>query len=131
MENKLYLVGIKCSLSNLANRVQLIEEKGVKHIAYMGFWENIVFFEYNQDTHEYIVKEVVDNEIRYYSYEKETDLFHHMDNHGIEFVYDIPMGEIFQSYSAAYLEVVRWAGDICWTREYFHELVGEQYGIRI
>ena len=125
MENKLYLVGIKCSLFDLAKRVQLIEEKGIKHIAYLGFFFFFVFFEYNQDTHEYIVIEVVDNEIHYYSYKKENDLFRHMDDHGIEFVYDIPMGEIFQSYSAAYLEVVRWVGDVCWTRELFNELVGE------
>ena len=125
MENKLYFIGIKTSLKNLANHFGFIESfSDEKQIAYFNFWENIVFFEYNQDTHMYVIKEIIDNEIRYYTYEKEKDLFRHMDDHNIEFVYNLnPMGDIFQSYSAAYLAIVRWVADVSWTRELYDNLM--------
>lgn len=121
MENKLYLVGIKCSLEDLANRFGLVPEG---EIAYFNFWNNIAFIEYNQDTHKYTVKEIVDDEVRYYTYDQEKELFQHMDDYGIEFVYDNnPMGDIFQSYSAAYLAVVRWVADVAWTRDLYSNLL--------
>ena len=44
MENKLYFIGIKTSLKNLANHFGLIESfSDEKQIAYFNFWENIVF----------------------------------------------------------------------------------------
>ena len=121
MENKLYLVGIKCSLEDLANRFGLVSEG---EIAYFNFWNNIAFIEYNQDTYKYMVKEIVDDEVRYYTYDQEKELFRHMDDYGIEFVYDNnPMGDIFQSYSAAYLAVVRWVADVAWTRDLYSNLM--------
>lgn len=125
MENKLFLVGIKCSLDQLAEKVGLVDTfSGERHVAYFGFWENICFIEYNQDTHEYRVKEVVDGEVEYYNCGKENNLFRHMDNNGIRFIGDEnPIGAIFTSYAAAYLEVVRWAADIAWTREKYNALL--------
>lgn len=124
MENKLYIIGIKCSLEDLANKIGFVDEGDERYVAYFGFWENIVFVEYNQDTHEYTVKENVDGEIRYYKYDTEKELFRHMDSNGIDFIYDLnPMGDIYRSYSAAYLEVVRWAADVAWTREKYFNLM--------
>ena len=121
MENKLYLVGIKCSLEDLANRFGLVSEG---EIAYFNFWNNIAFIEYNQDTHKYTVKEIVDDEVRYYTYDQEKELFRHMNDYSIEFIYDDnPMGDIFQSYSAAYLAVVRWVADVAWTKNLYNSLM--------
>lgn len=124
MENKLYLIGIKCSLKELANHFGLVDEGDESHVAYFDFWNNIAFIEYNQDTHMYTVKEIVDDEVRYYFYKQEKDLFRHMDDYGIEFVYDNnPIGAIFQSYSAAYLALVRWVADVAWTRDLYNNLM--------
>jgi hypothetical protein len=125
MENKLYLVGIKCSLEELANHFGLVDSlSGEEEIAYFNFWNNIAFIEYNQDTYKYTVKEFVDDEVRYYTYDQEKELFQHMDDYGIEFIYDNnPMGDIFQSYSAAYLAVVRWVADVAWARDLYYNLL--------
>ena len=125
MENKLYLIGIKCSLKELANHFELIDTfSGEEQIAYFNFWENIAFIEYNQDTHLYTVKEIIDGEVQYYFYKREEELFRHMDDYGIEFVYDNnPIGDIFQSYSAAYLALIRWVADVAWTRDVYNNLM--------
>lgn len=124
MENKLFLIGIKCPLSQLANQVSVVEEYGVRHVAYFDFWKNIVFIEYNQDIHQFVVKEIKDNKVQYSVYEREKYLFRHMDEENISFVGDNnPLGEIFRSYSAAYLALIQWVGDVAWTKEYYNSLL--------
>lgn len=127
MENKLFLIGIKCSLDQLAEKVGLVDTLSEeRHIAYFEFWENICFIEYNQDTHKYSVKEVVDGEVKYYYCEKENDLFRHMDDNGIRFIGDEnPMGAIFSSYAAAYLEVIRWSAEIAYSKKFQQQLLEE------
>ena len=125
MENNLFLIGVKCKLKNLAHCVFIVEEEGIEHVAYNRFWENITFIWYNQDTHLYTVKEIVNEEVKYSYYEKEKELFRHMDNNGINFIDDNPLGEIFQSYSAAYLALIRWAADVAWTKEKYKQLVSD------
>ena len=94
------------------------------HIAYFDFWDKVCYIEYNQDTHEYVVKEVVDGEIEYYQCAKEKELFRHMDDNGICFIGDDnPLGAIFQSYSAAYLAVVRWAADVAYAKAKYNALL--------
>ena len=126
MENNLFLIGLKCSLEQLAHCVSLVEEKGIERMVYSNFWDNIVFIWYNQDTHLYTAKEIVDGEVKYFYSNKEKALFQHMDDNGINFIYsDNPLGEIFQSYSAAYLAVIRWVADIAWTKHKYEQLVRE------
>ena len=125
MGNYLFLIGIKCNLEQLANCVSVVEEDGVEHVAYFGFWDKIAFIWYNQDTHIFTIKEIVDGEVRYYNYEKDEELFQHMDDNGIEFIYGThSLGKTFKSYSAAYLEIIRWVADVAWTREKYNQLLG-------
>lgn len=130
MENNLFLIGIKCNLEQLANYVFIKKEKGIERMvySYSNFWGNITFIWYNQDTHLYTVKEILNNEVKYFYFEKEKELFRHMDDNGIKFIYgDNPLGEIFQSYSAAYLALIRWAADVAWTKHKYDRLVEEYY----
>ena len=128
MENNLFLIGIKCKLENLAHCVFVVEEEGVEYVAYNRFWNNITFIWYNQDTHLFTVKEILNGEVKYFYCEKEKELFQHMDDNGINFIYgDNPLGEIFQSYSAAYLALIRWAADVAWTKHKYDQLVKEYY----
>ena len=95
-------------------------------MVYSDFWDNIDFVWYNQDTYLYTVKEIINKEVKYSYYKAEKELFRHMDTNGIEFISDSnPMGEIFQSYSAAYLAIIRWAADIAWTKQKYSQLIGE------
>lgn len=124
MENKLYFIGVKCPLEQLAEHFGLVEEGEERHIAYFGFWNNVVFFEYNQDTHLYRVKEIVDSEVQYHDFDEEKFLFRYMDEHYIEFVSDLnPLGEIFRSYAAAYLSVIRWVADVAYSRDLYRKLL--------
>lgn len=123
--NKLYLIGVKCPLPQLAEKIALVENYDEEpSVGYFGFWDNICFIEYDQDTKEYIVKENEGCEVHYYRFVKEQQLFWHMDEHNIQFVSDEnPLGDIFQSYSAAYLSVVRWVADVVWTRDLYNNLL--------
>lgn len=124
MENNLFLIGIKCKLEQLAHCFSIVKEKGIEHMVYSNFWDNIVFIWYNQDTHLYTVKEIIDKEVKYFYCRTEKELFRHMDTNGIEFVNDLhPLGKIFQSYSAAYLELIRWAADVAWTKYKYDQLI--------
>lgn len=126
MENNLFLIGLKCSLEQLTNYVSIKKEKGIERMvySYSNFWGNITFIWYNQDTHLYTVKEILNGEVKYFYFEKEKELFRHMDDNGIKFIYgDNPLGENFQSYSAAYLALIRWAADVAWTKYKYNQLV--------
>ena len=124
MENNFFLIGLKCSLEQLANYVSIKKENEIEHMVYSNFWSNIAFIWYNQDTHLYTAKEIINGEIRYFYSNREEALFRHMDDNGINFIYgDNPLGEIFQSYPAAYLALIRWAADVAWTKEKYKQLV--------
>lgn len=125
--NKLYLIGVKCPLPQLANCVGLVdtyEEDPEQEVAYMGFWDKVCIIEYNRDTKVYWVKANLIGEPQYYNFSSEKELFKYMDDSYIQFVDDPnPLGEIFTSYTAAYLELVRWAADVAYTRDRLHELL--------
>lgn len=127
MNANLYLIGIKYSLEELAAKVSLVEDyNGERHVGYFGFWQNIAFIEYNRDTKQYLVKEVIDDEVHYTSCLTENCLFQYMDDNNIQFIGDEnPLGEIFESYSAMYLTLIRWVGDICYTRDLYEKLLEE------
>ena len=120
-DNKLYLVGVKCSLDELAQKVSIVNEF---ELAYFGFWDSIVLIEYNQDTKNYLVKEDFSSKPHYFSTHSEQILFKYMDDNEINFVGDNnPLGAIFRSYAAAYLEVVRWAADVARCRNFMFSLI--------
>lgn len=125
--NKLYLIGIKCPLPQLAECVGLVntyEEYPEQEIAYMGFWDKVCIIEYDQMIKQYTVKENLIGEPHYFCTHSEEILFKYMDDNQIEFVIDPnPLGNIFQSYSAAYLALVCWAADVAYTRDRLHELL--------
>ena len=107
--NKLYLIGVKCPLPQLAECVGLVDiPYGYEEVVYMGFWDKVVIFEYDQMTKQYTVKENVVGEPHYFVTHSEQILFKYMDDNNIQFVIDPnPLGNIFQSYTAAYLELPR------------------------
>lgn len=128
-EDKLYLIGIKCSLEELANHVGLVntfEENPEQEVAYFDFWDKVCIIEYNRESGHYFVKENIIGEPQYFLASTEKILFKYMDCNGIEFVQDGPLGIIFQSYAAAYLEIVRWAADVAYTRDHYNKLMGEE-----
>ena len=123
--NKLYLIGVKCPLPQLAECVGLVDTfSGNEELAYFGFWDNVVIFEYDQNSKVYWVKANLVGEPQYYNFDSEKELFKYMDDNNIQFVIDPnPLGNIFQSYAAAYLELVCWAADVAYTRDRLHELL--------
>ncbi len=123
--NKLYIIGVKCSLYQLTECVGLVNNPfGEKEVAYLGFWDKVVIFEYDRDTKVYWVKTNLVGEPQYYNCGSEQELFKYMDDNNIQFVIDPnPLGNIFESYTAAYLELVRWAADVCYTRDYYNALL--------
>lgn len=127
--NKLYLIGVKCPLPQLAECVGLVdtyEEYPEQEIAYMGFWDKVCIIEYNQITKQYTVKENLIGEPHYFCTHSEEILFKYMDDNNIEFIMDPnPLGEIFTSYAAAYLELVRWAADVAYIRDRLYNLMEE------
>lgn len=127
MNNKLYVIGIKLPLKMLSNKVYIDTTfTGFQQLIGYGFWENICFIEYDRDTKEYTIEEFEfpGTIPQYKKFHTEALLFAYMDEHEILFVNDCnPLGAIFQSYSAAYLEVVRWGADIAYTRKYLNNLM--------
>ena len=124
MENKLFLVGIKCPLDKLADEVGLVSTlTAEEHLAYFSFWDNVCIITYDQDNHIWGIQEDIIGKSPLVTFNKEPSLFNYMDENGISFVYDNPLGEIFRSYTRAYLEIVRWAADIAYIRNYLNSLM--------
>lgn len=118
--NYLYIIGVKCSLQDLSETISMVDG----HVCYFDFWKNICFFEYNKDTCEYLLKEIENGEVHYHTFDNEKELFRHMRENKINFIADDnPLGEIFVSYSGAYLALIRWVGDIAYTKEKLNQLV--------
>ena len=124
MENNLFFIGIKCTLEQLSECVFVTEEDGKEYVDYYNFWDNIVFIWYNQDTHLYTIKEIVDKEVKYSYFEEDKNFIKYLNENKIQCVYDDnPLGQIFQSYSAAFLEIIRWAADVAWTKNKLEKLL--------
>lgn len=116
--SSLYLIGVKCPLPQLAERVGLVDNfLGEEELAYFSFWDNVCIIEYNIDNKCYWVKEFGIEGPHYANFGNEKELFSYMDERHIDFIHeDNPLGIIFESYSAAYLELVRWAADVAYIR---------------
>lgn len=118
MENKLYLLGIDVPLKiiiELISATPEVESKVLRHF-YM--------FEYNQDTKLYRMWNIQNN-YGCFRFKSDVDMFHTMDKEDINFVGDIPLGNIFQSYTAAYLELVCWTADIYYAKRHWEGLTKE------
>ena len=118
MENKLYLLGIDVPLEEVIELIEAtpeIEEKVLQHF-YM--------FEYDQDTKLYRMWNIL-NTYRYIRFKCDTDMFNRMDMIGINFLGDIPLGNIHKSYTMMYLELVRWVADIYYAKRHWEGLIKE------
>ena len=120
MENNLYFIGIKCSLKDLSNRVNLVDD----NVGYFSFWDKVCIIEYNPATEKFTVKENINMGEPQYFTGDENSLLHYLNENGIEVIVDDePLGNIFRSYTAAYLELVRWAADIAYSKNYYYSLI--------
>lgn len=118
MENKLYLLGIDVPLKEIIKLIEAtpeIEEKVLQHF-YM--------FEYDQDTKLYRVWNI-NNYYIVYGFDSNKDMFNKMEERGINFVGDIPLGNIFKSYTATHLELVRWTADVYYAKRHWEDLTKE------
>ena len=117
MENNLFFIGIKCTLEQLSECVFVTEEDDTEYVDYYDFWDN-------QDTHLYTVKEIVDKEVKYFYFEEDKNFIKYLNENKIQCIYDDnPLGQIFQSYSAAFLAIIRWAADVAWTKNKLEKLL--------
>ena len=118
MENKLYLLGIDVPLEEVIELIEAtpeIEEKVLQHF-YM--------FEYYQDSKLYRMWNISKSYITY-GFQFERDMFDKMEMEGINFLGDIPLGNIHKSYTAMYLELVRWVADIYYAKRHWEGLIKE------
>ena len=53
------------------------------------------------------------------------DMFNKMEEQGINFLGDIPLGNIHKSYTMMYLELVRWTADIYYAKRHWEGLIKE------
>ena len=139
LENKLFLIAIKKSLGELTNEVNLTKWYEVPYdmtefsyadliehddevVEYSGLLQYLYIVMYDQDRHYYSVTPLC-NDVDYYT-EKEKNLFNYMDFNHIRFIGDNnPLGQIFHSYAAVWLEIVRWAADVAYTKRKMQQLV--------
>lgn len=127
MENKLYIIGIKENLEHLAECVGLVDTfSGTEELAYFGFWDKVCIIEYNAENDSWWIKEFGIKGPRYINCIDNKELFKIMDEEKIQFPReDNPLGEIFQSYTAAYLQLVCWAADVAYTKDKLYNLLEE------
>lgn len=118
MKNKLYLIGIDWELKDIVDMIYSTPEVEDK------LWEHFYMFEYDQDLKSYKMWNLMNKE-EVYSFDSEKRIFNKMDEEGIEFLGNIPLGNIFQNYTAAYLEIVRWTADIYYVKRYWEGLIKE------
>ena len=123
--NKVYFIGTKCSLSQLAKQVGIVDTpSGKKEIVYMGFWDNVCIVEYDGNTDFYTFKENILNDSVYHICNGGATFINYCNDNNIQFVGG-PFSQFFTSYAMAYLTVIRWAADVAYTKELWNELVQE------
>ena len=125
MENKVYFIGLKCTTTELAEKVSLINAvPGEDELAYMGFWDNVYIIEYDGNTDFYTFKENIFGDYKFHICYGVKTFINYCNDHNIQFA-EGPLGQSFTSYAMAHLAVVRWAADIAYTREIWNNLLGE------
>ena len=118
MENKLFLLGIDVPLREIIELIGAtpeIEEKVLRHF---------YIFEFNQDIKTYQMWNML-NIKKQFKFQTENEMFDKMDADGINFIGDIPLGNIFKSYTATYLELIRWTADIYYAERHWEGLTKE------
>lgn len=127
MGNKVYFIGLKCSVAELAEKVGLIMniESDEKEIAYMGFWNNVCIIEYDGNTDFYTVKENIFGNCVYHICYGGATLINYCNDNNIQFPIESPIGQFFASYSMTHLALVRWAADVAFTRDFYNSLLEE------
>ena len=126
MENKVYFIGLKCSVAELTEKVSLIDVvPGEDELAYMGFWNNVCIIEYDGNTDFYTFKENILNDSIYHICYGVKTFINYCNDNNIQFPIDSPISKPFESYAMAYLELVRWAADVAYTRKNWINLLGE------
>ena len=118
MENKLFLLGIDVPLREIIELIGAtpeIEEKVLRHF---------YIFEFNQDIKTYQMWNML-NIKKQFKFQTENEMFDKMDADGINFIGDIPLGNIFKSYTATYLELIRWTADIYYAKRHWEGLTKE------
>ena len=125
MENKVYFIGLKCTTSELAEKVSLINAVPDEYeLAYMGFWDNVCIIEYDGDTDTYTFKENIFDNCVYHICLGIKSFIHYCNDNNIRFA-EGPLGQPFTSYAMTHLALVRWAADIAFTRDLYNSLLGE------
>lgn len=125
MENRVYFIGLKCSATELAEKVSLVNIiPGEEKIAYKGFWDNVCIIKYDGNIDTYLVKENIFGNCEFHACYGAVTFINYCNDHNIQFV-EGPLDQCFTSYAMAHLAVVRWAADIVWTREKWNNLLGE------
>ena len=125
MENKVYFIGLKCSIAELAEKVSLIDVvPGEDELVYMGFWDNVCIVEYDGNIDTYTVKENIFGNYEFHACYGVVTFINYCNDHNIQFV-EGPLGQPFTSYAMAHLAIVRWAADVSYTRKNWNNLLGE------
>ena len=118
MENKLFLFGIDVPLEGIVSLIYRTPEVETM------VWRHFYVFEFNQDNGTYKMWNIFKPHI-VFGFETENDMFDKMDAEGINFIGNIPIGNIFKSYTMAYLELVRWVADVYYAKRHWGSLIQE------
>ena len=119
MENKLYLLGIDVPLKTIIELIGTTPEVESKVLL-----KHFYMFEYDQDTKLYRMWNIQNNYI-VYGFEYNKDMFNKMEERGINFLGDIPLGNIHKSYTMICLELIRWVADVYYAKRHWEGLIKE------
>lgn len=118
MENKLYLLGIDVPLKEVIELIEATPE------ITPGVLQHFYMFEYDQDTKFYKMWNIYKTYI-VYGFEFDKDMFNKMEEQEVNFLGDIPLGNIHKSYTMMYLELIRWVADIYYAKRHWEGLIKE------
>lgn len=123
--NKLYYICTRIPVCHLADYVYFGGFSN-NNLVYTKFWDNIAILEYDTDAKYYTLKEFgyTGNSYSYAGFGTEAALFQYMDQNGIEFIGENnPMGVLFYSYAAAFLEIIRWSAEVAYSKKFQQQLL--------
>lgn len=124
MENKVYFIGLKCTVAELAEKVSLINAVPDEYeLAYMGFWDNVCIIEYDGNTDFYTIKENIFGDYAFYACHGAATFVYYCNDNNIQFPIENSISQPFVSYSMAHLALVRWAADVAYTKNKLNDLL--------
>ena len=124
-ENKLYYICTRIPIRTLSNYV-FLDGLDNQELVYTEFWNNVAILEYDTESRIYALKEFGCTEFSQTTiyFATESKLFKYMDTVHLEFIQDRNiLGKLFRSYTSAYLELIRWAADVAYTKKFQEELL--------